>query len=86
MDDGDHGAAVLSGRLARRAAYDVKVTGMGDGTWYWHLHLDGERVNGGLSSSPGEARAAARHAIGTHLSGEPLIVSCWRKAGSTKLL
>lgn len=56
--------------------YDVRVTGLGDGTWYWHLYLRDERLNGGLSESPGEARLAAGHAISFEMSGRDRSFSC----------
>lgn len=60
-----------AGSLARRrAAYDRRIVPLGDGTWYWHLYLNGERLNGGLSPSRDDARAAAGHAITIHLAGE----------------
>lgn len=55
--------------LRCRAAYDRRIVPLEDGTWYWHLYLDGERLNGGLSPSRAEARMAAGHAISFDMHG-----------------
>lgn len=70
----------------RRAAYDRRIVPLGDGTWYWHLYLDGERLNGGLSPSRDEARMAAGHAITFHLAGEPYTYAGWSRGAASPLL
>jgi hypothetical protein len=57
-------AVLEAGRVRRhRADYDRQLADLGDAGWYWHLYLDGEKVNGGLCESREEARAAAEHAV-----------------------
>lgn len=77
---------LLRGRLTRRAAYDRRILAMGEAGWYWHVYLDGRKVNGGLSGSREEARAAADSAVTADLHGEPLTCSGWpARAGDPRL-
>lgn len=78
-------SSLLDGRLARRAAYDRRVVAMGEAGWYWHVYLDGQKVNGGLSGTREEARAAAEHAVTADMSGEPCAYAGWPFAGGLPL-
>lgn len=66
-------AALEAGPVRLRRDYDRQLADMGEAGWYWHLYLNGEKVNGGLSGTREEARAAAEHAVSLHLHGEPYV-------------
>ena len=61
--------------------YSWETRELDNGTWYWALLLDGERVNGGVAPSEADARAfawmyAARHRCGPHQAVIPPRLYC----------
>jgi hypothetical protein len=53
----------------RRGQYDREYAQLADGSWYWRLHLHGERLNGGISATRQDAAHDAGRAVSLHLSG-----------------
>lgn len=79
--------ALRRGTEARhRGEYERRITDMGEAGWYWHLYLDGQRLNGGLSATREEAVIAAGCAVTFDRAGHYCPSSCGPSRLETALL
>ena len=72
--------------MRHRMDYERRVTDMGEAGWYWHLYLDGQRLNGGLSATREDAVIAAGCAVAFDRDGHQGLPSCWPSRLETSLL